>query len=220
MFKTEWLHEVNKVHVIPWWRKGQTEKPDCNGSYSRPVRSQTSGIPRPWFPVKDIKWSMARWCYFSGQMRLFNWCFDMDRYVLMIIYYLKIVKNILCWRSFVFMSKIHRETSLKQNKYAGYISSSEAVGICCEPNSWSNRNFSGLSDRSSSETSLKCIYMKRKWRHHGNNASGSHKLITLYVLWLLMLKIAFDFMERSTTLSTYLHIKTLHIRSRDVSELC
>ena len=141
MFKTLWLHEMNKVHVIPWWRKGQTEKPDCNGSYSRRVRSQTSGISRPWFPVKDIN---KVW---HGDVIFLDRCgFDMDRPVLM-IYYLKIVKNILCWRPFIFMSKVHWETSLKQNKHAGNISPSEEVGNCCEPNIWSHRNFSGLFDR-------------------------------------------------------------------------
>ena len=58
---------------------------------------------------------------------------------------------------------------------------------------------------------------------HDNNTSESHKLITLNVLWLLLLKTALftitvpsDLIQRSTTRSTCRYVKNWHISSRDV----
>ena len=49
-----------------------------------------------------------------------------------------------------------------------------------------NRNFSGLSGRAENTPRM----WKENGSTHDNNASESHKIITLYVLWLLLLRTA------------------------------
>ena len=65
-------------------------------------------------------------------------------------------------------------------------------------------------------------HMKRKWRRPWQYTSESHKITTLYVLWLLLLLFTFnceittpiDFIERSTTRTSCPHVKNLHIRRK------
>ena len=84
----------------------------------------------------------------------------------------------------------------------------------CNIMGWDHRNFSGLS------AELGNIPWKENGGVHGNNASESHKLMTLNVLWLLILKTAliicdiampFYFIERSATRSTCRHVKVMYM---------
>ena len=75
-----------------------------------------------------------------------------------------------------------------------------------EGNVMVNRNFSGLSGRARKTYPSNINTRKENGGAHGHNASESHKLITLNVLWLFIwnceIEMPIDFIERSATRST------------------